>query len=290
MPKYFSINSFTILFLILILYLQHFVYKIKSINLPITSYLVLELNLFTSEGFSMVIPSHPIRIKILNISLNFILNNPPNSLVEIIINWSSDKEVIESLIHNFSSLAQKKKIILKYSIYNDTTINRRFLDSKYIKTPALFSYDDDIIMDPYDIEFGFKIWKKHRMQIVGFCHRCIGKNKHNFYYLCKNAPINLVLTNQAFISKELALQYYSKNNEQNTKFVQELNNCEDILMNFVATNISNLTAVLVQRYFISIKSKNGISNKAGHYKKRIICINKFYQSFKKIPPPINQYF
>lgn len=251
---------------------------------------------FFTQGFTMIIPSYSKRVKSLINSLEFILNNPPKSLFEIIINWASNNTQIEGVINGFSDLAKTKNISLRYSLYNDPSVNRRFSDANIMKTSALLSIDDDIRINPESLDFGFRVWENHQKQLVGFPCRCISKRKNIFFpkkikfsYYCDDIYSNrLILTGLAFLSRELISAYYSKNNKQNLNIVKKLNNCEDILMNFVAMNISNRSSILIQRRWVHIYSRNGISSKHNHRKIRDFCINAFYKSFHKLPLPITE--
>ena len=209
---------------------------------------------------------------------------------------SLQKFQIEQLIHNYSYLAQQKDILLRYSVRDDKTLGRRFRDFDSIRTSTIFSIDDDILMPSQNIEYGYRIWKKHPTQLVGFLARYLGIQKANVSgqrdILKYEVPgsfkkIRLILTGVAFIGRELALAYYSPDNKLNLNLVQTMNNCEDVLMNFVAMNKTNLSAVFVLKPFNHI-GKNRLSQKTRnkHFGNRTICVNKFYESFGRYPPII----
>ena len=188
----------------------------------------------TLTGYSMLIPSYERRKVALNQFLEYTLNKTPKSLCEIIISWSSNEDQIKQIISKYESGFKHKNINLKYTIHTDKTVNRRFLDAADTKTNAILSIDDDIRMNPVDIEYGYQIWQKHTNQIVGYNKRFIvmTKNEKLKYSYWGSMP-RLIITGIAFLSKSLCESYFSQNKE-NLDFVQKVNNCEDILMNFVA--------------------------------------------------------
>lgn len=248
-------------------------------------------------GFSMIVMSFDKRIKVLNTFLNFTLTNPPKSLSEIVISWgSNDDSSIKEIINNYSIRSQQNDILLRYSISEDKSLSRKFRDAESIKTSTILAIDDDILMPPENIEYGFQIWKKHPTQLVGYLARYISIQKAamdgRWDNLTYEVPgnfnrIRLILTNVAFVSRYLALAYYKPNNKENLNLVHELNNCEDILMNFVAMNESNLSAVFILRNYEHI-GLDGLSTtlRKSHFPNRNVCVNKFYRSFGRYPPII----
>lgn len=246
-------------------------------------------------GFSIITISFEKRVTVLNTFLNFTLFNPPKSLIEIVISWGSENEtIIREIVQRYKMLSIKNNILLRYSISNDKTLSRKFRDAVSIKTGTVLAIDDDILIPPENVEYGFEIWKKHPTQLVGYLARYMtitkAKFPGQFDNLTYDVPgsfdrIRLVLTNVAFVSRRLALAYYEPKNEKVLKIVHEMNNCEDILMNFVAMDESNLSAVFILRNYEHI-GFDGLSttHRNKHFKNRTICVNKFYHFFGRYPP------
>lgn len=248
-------------------------------------------------GFSMIIPSTEKRVNVLFKLLNFTFFDPPKYLSEIIISWGhGNTEMVDNLVNNFSQVAQRSSILLRYTIPNDKSLARRFHDADNIQTSTVLSIDDDILMPKENIEYGYEIWQKHPTQLVGYLARYLGIQKANFSdqrdILKYEVPgsfnkIRLILTNVAFMSRDLALSYYSPENELNVNLVRTMNNCEDILMNYVAMNRTNLSAVFVLKPYEHIGTVGLSTNsRVGHFNNRTICVNKFYESFGRYPPII----
>lgn len=235
----------------------------------------------------MLIPSYIKRLNHLRTSLSFTLKNPPNFLHEIIINWQDSKDEIEKLIKDLNNQTLTSNISIRYFIYNDTTVNRRFLYPPDIKTKVILSLDDDILMKPNDIDYGYQVWKNHTNQIVGYTPKGITIIGNSLKYFHK-IP-RMILTGIAFLNTKLIDLYYNNKNIENVEFVKKLNNCEDILMNYVATKEYNVSAVYVVRAYNQF-SEEGLASAKGNFEKRSICLNKFYKFFGVYPQPIKDIY
>ena len=141
-------------------------------------------------------------------------------------------------------------------------------------------------MNPVDIEYGYQIWQKHTNQIVGYNKRFIVMTKNEkLKYSDWGSMPRLIITGIAFLSKSLCESYYSQNKE-NLDFVQKVNNCEDILMNFVAVKNYDLPGIYVKRKYNHLRSRGISSKQKSHLNTRSNCLNFFFKSFGKLPLPI----
>lgn len=86
------------------------------------------------------------------------------------------------------------------------------------------------------------------------------------------------------MSQEIAFHYYAPFNRINTELVKSLNNCEDILMNFVAMNLTHLPSVYVKRLYKHIGS-SGLYTRSDHGFQRDLCVNSFYSQLPLIITP-----
>lgn len=50
-------------------------------------------------------------------------------------------------------------------------------------------------------------------------------------------------------------------------------------MNFIVTKNYNLSGVFIDRKYIHLGTKKGLSTSNDHYRKRDLCLNKFYGFF-----------
>jgi hypothetical protein len=99
----------------------------------------------------------------------------------------------------------------------------------------------------------------------------------------------MILTGAAFMDSEAAFsKYWGPEAEPGRALVDELFNCEDILINFVVANSSRSRSVEYIRpawvIDMSKLSSSAISRNTGtHYQKRTRCLLQFSQLFGGLP-------
>jgi len=175
----------------------------------------------------------------------------------------------------------------------ENSLNNRFKPDPLIKTRAVFELDDDIMMTCDDVERGFKAWRENSDRLVGFYPRLIDGNPLKYRderYARHRKGYNMILTGAAFINSELTFsRYWSKEMDTGRALVDELFNCEDILMNFILANstTSGHTVEYVHPAWAVDTSKLSSSaisrNTRGHYSKRTHCLLRFSQLYGGIP-------
>lgn len=99
-----------------------------------------------------------------------------SGLDSIHIVWSEPDPPSASLIkflhHSLHSNSRDgKKIVLKFDINQEDSLNNRFKEIKDLKTDAVFSIDDDIIFPCSSVEFAFNVWRSAPDTMVGFVPR-----------------------------------------------------------------------------------------------------------------------
>lgn len=172
------------------------------------------------------------------------------------------------------------------------SLNNRFEPDPLIKTRAVFELDDDIMMTCDDLERAFKAWRDHPERIVGFYPRLIDGSPlkyRNERYARNRRGYNMILTGAAFLDSEMAFsKYWSQEADQGRELVDELFNCEDILLNFI---LANSTASRTAEYIhpawavdTSKLSSSAISRDTeAHYRKRTNCLLKFSELYGGLP-------
>jgi hypothetical protein len=175
----------------------------------------------------------------------------------------------------------------------ENSLNNRFKPDPLIKTRAVFELDDDIMMTCDDVERGFMAWRENSDRLVGFYPRLIDGNPLKYRderYARHRKGYNMILTGAAFINSELTFsRYWSKEMDTGRALVDELFNCEDILMNFILANstTSGHTVEYVHPAWAVDTSKLSSSaisrNTRGHYSKRTHCLLRFSQLYGGIP-------
>ena len=241
--------------------------------------------------YSVVILSHQERLGTLRPIVCHYSYCP--SVAEIVIVWSNKEQYADSKVHleDFSSLAAPVRV--RYE--EENSLNSRFKPDPLLRTRAVLSIDDDILMRCSDIERAFSAWRRSPLALVGFHPRLLVQDPGgSVEYLPEKEAIrqgrfNMAVTSSAFLdaSKYYSL-FWSDKVAEARDLVNSKINCEDILMNFVVAwyhrehNISTDTVVNVRprrRIDISRATKVGISRGSQHLMTRGWCAEEFSKLF-----------
>jgi alpha-1,4-N-acetylglucosaminyltransferase EXTL3 len=158
------------------------------------------------------------------------------------------------------------------------------LKTNDVKTKCILAMDDDMLLDPKDIEFGYQTWKTFgggRSRMVGFIPRV--SNKDNTAYRIDGfKKYSMVLTKSAFFHTDWMDAYWS-NDERMTrmrKYVDDKFNCEDILMSFLHAYHTRQTPLYVKPHrFKDTGLVHGVSTNKNHLKERAVCVRVFAEEF-----------
>lgn len=207
------------------------------------------------------------------------------SVREIVVVWN--KGTPPDPLVDFDSA-----VPVRIRVESQNSLNNRFKPDPLIRTKAVFELDDDIMMTCDDVERGFRAWRENPNRMVGFYPRLAdGTPLHyrNERYSRCQAGYNMILTGAAFMDSETAFaKYWSQDVQKARAVVDELFNCEDILMNFI---LANQTSERVVEYVhaawaidTSKFSSSAISRDTqGHYDKRTVCLGQFSKIFHGVP-------
>ena len=99
--------------------------------------------------------------------------------------------------------------------------------------------DDDAHLRRDEIEFGFRTWRDHRTQIVGFPGRFHSWYNHEWNYNSNHTcELSMVLTGAAFFHKQYTYLYSYWQPQAIRELVDESMNCEDIALNFLVSHVT----------------------------------------------------
>jgi hypothetical protein len=126
------------------------------------------------------------------------------------------------------------------------SMNNRFRPDPGIKRRAVLSLDDDILVPCADVEAAFATWRRHPARLVGFYPRLAEPDApggplryHGEPAAAARGRYNLVLAGAAFMDADAFFPaYWAPALAPARALVDELRNCDDLLMNFVAGNAS----------------------------------------------------
>ncbi|KAK4207012.1 glycosyl transferase family 64 domain-containing protein [Rhypophila decipiens] len=243
----------------------------------------------TNDKFTIVMPTYR-RPDILNTTLSMIANATMPSLHEVVIIW---QDLNSTVPEDFTS---PSGIPFRFHKPERNSMNNRFLPLESYATQAILHSDDDISYDPADIEFTFQAWRQHgRYRITGPFPRCHGRNPkdNNLFYAQCRPWYSMILTGMAFVHISI-MDFYSSSHPIPTSIrehVDDIFNCEDLAMNFLASMITCDGPLHVngQKKYVFLESKTngteagGISKKPNHWGNRGRCMAHFEETIGFFP-------
>ncbi|XP_018495594.1 exostosin-1a [Galendromus occidentalis] len=175
----------------------------------------------------------------------------------------------------------------------------RFRPFEQIVTDAVLSLDEDVTLTTEEIDFAFLVWKQFRQQIVGYPARSHfwDERRSRWSYSSKwSNEYSMVLTSAAFYHSYYNALFTSLLTPRLIDFVNQVQNCEDILMNFLVTDVTSLPPVKVtQRKQYRDTSNAGVGavgalnnhfpsawNDPDHFRQRGECVARFASEFGRV--------
>ena len=128
----------------------------------------------------------------------------------------------------------------------ENEMQNRLLIASHLETDAVLHYDDDVLVDISDLELGFRVWRRHRADLVGFQPRVHTKTpdgswRYDFHL--SEGYYTLVVGKCFFVSKQL-METYAADSE-----LVALNRghfCEDLAINLLAVRAGSAGCRLVR--------------------------------------------
>ncbi|XP_060179574.1 glycosyltransferase family protein 64 C3-like [Lycium barbarum] len=285
------IMSFHIV-IILLLSMPLFVFSLGTCNSPPVNPLTLQTDQLTVliNGYS----EH--RIPLLqSIAATYAA---ASSVAAVVILWgnpTTPPQILSNLTESLATSSTPISILRQRS----SSLNLRFYPHKSITTRAVLICDDDIEPDPESVNFAFNVWRSDPDRLIGFFVRShsYDLSQKSWIYTMENSKYSIVLT-KFMILKLQYLHEYTCNKEyaKLRAKVEEKNNCEDILMNFVVAEEVRKGPILVGarrvRDWGDARNEGGemkerevglSSRKREHRKRRGECIAEFHRLLGKMP-------
>ncbi|KAK9097573.1 hypothetical protein Sjap_023070 [Stephania japonica] len=215
----------------------------------------------------------------------------------VLIIWGNPSTPIETLTNLTNSYYTAAPItVLRQST---SSLNSRFLPRQQIATRAVAICDDDVEIDSKSVEFAFKIWNSRPDNLIGFFSRShdLDLEKKTWIYTVHPDKYSIVLTKFMIMNTDYLYKYSCEGGEAMAKaraLVEEMVNCEDILMNFVAAKESGSGPVLVEGRRVrdrgdarnddgEVKGVGLSSRRREHRKRRGECIREFHRVLGRMP-------
>lgn len=213
------------------------------------------------------------------------------SVTRITVLWTADAAPPPlsdwSYLGGFPTSTQLQLVLARGS-----TVSERFAYFANSDTAAVLSVNDDTSLSTDEIDFAFSVWLNFPDRIVGFPARSHFWDdvKRSWRYSSKMSnEYSMVLTSAAFLHRYYGKLYADFLPESLRRTVDNFNNCEDILLNFLVSHVTHKPPVKVTQ---GRRSSNKEVQQAGvknpwadpqHFQQRQTCINTFVAGFGYMP-------
>ncbi|KAG7458266.1 hypothetical protein MATL_G00236340 [Megalops atlanticus] len=205
---------------------------------------------------------------------------------QIIVLWNCDKPLPAK--HRWPATAVPVIVIEGES----KVMSSRFQPYETIITDAVLSLDEDTVLSTTEVDFAFTVWQSFPERIVGYPARSHfwDANKERWGYTSKwTNDYSMVLTGAAIYHRYYHYLYTNFLPPSLKSMVDQLANCEDILMNFLVSAVTKLPPIKVTQKKQYKETMMGQSSRASrwadpdHFAQRQTCMNKFASWFGTMP-------
>ncbi|KAM6974165.1 exostosin-1b [Tautogolabrus adspersus] len=205
---------------------------------------------------------------------------------QIIVLWNCDKPLPAK--HRWPATSVPVIVIEG----ENKVMSSRFLPYETIVTDAVLSLDEDTVLSTTEVDFAFTVWQSFPERIVGYPARSHfwDSNKERWGYTSKwTNDYSMVLTGAAIYHRYYHHLYTNYLPTSLKSMVDQLANCEDILMNFLVSAVTKLPPIKVTQKKQYKETMMGQSSRASrwadpdHFAQRQTCMNKFASWFGAMP-------
>ncbi|XP_074842841.1 exostosin-1 isoform X1 [Carettochelys insculpta] len=205
---------------------------------------------------------------------------------QIIVLWNCDKPLPAK--HRWPATSVPVIVIEGES----KVMSSRFLPYDNIVTDAVLSLDEDTVLSTTEVDFAFTVWQSFPERIVGYPARSHfwDNTKERWGYTSKwTNDYSMVLTGAAIYHKYYHYLYTHYLPASLKNMVDQLANCEDILMNFLVSAVTKLPPIKVTQKKQYKETMMGQTSRASrwadpdHFAQRQSCMNTFASWFGYMP-------
>lgn len=205
---------------------------------------------------------------------------------QIIVLWNCDKPLPAK--HRWPATAVPVIVIEGES----KVMSSRFLPYDNIVTDAVLSLDEDTVLSTTEVDFAFTVWQSFPERIVGYPARSHfwDSTKERWGYTSKwTNDYSMVLTGAAIYHKYYHYLYTNYLPASLKNMVDQLANCEDLLMNFLVSAVTKLPPIKVTQKKQYKETMMGQTSRASrwadpdHFAQRQTCMNTFASWFGYMP-------
>ncbi|KAL8151427.1 hypothetical protein V2J09_021235 [Rumex salicifolius] len=211
--------------------------------------------------------------------------------------WSETDPPPDSLKAYLTKIVQSKsqmthKPNLRFDLNEEDNLNNRFKPIKDLRTDAIFSIDDDVIVPCDTLDFAFSVWQSAPSTMVGFVPRMLRSSKEKsgstsyeyrgWWSVWWTGRYSMVLSKAAFFHRKYLDIYTNEMPKSILDYVTRERNCEDIAMSLLVANVTGAPPIWVKGKIFEIGS-SGISSLKGHNGRRSQCLNDFISLYGTNP-------
>ncbi|KAL1256142.1 hypothetical protein QQF64_014203, partial [Cirrhinus molitorella] len=205
---------------------------------------------------------------------------------QIIVLWNCDKPLPAK--HRWPATSVPIIVIEG----ENKVMSSRFQPYDSIISDAVLSLDEDTVLSTTEVDFAFTVWQSFPERIVGYPARSHfwDNNKERWGYTSKwTNDYSMVLTGAAIYHRYYHFLYTHFLPNSLKSMVDQLANCEDILMNFLVSAVTKLPPIKVTQKKQYKETMMGQSSRASrwadpdHFAQRQTCMNKFASWFGGMP-------
>ncbi|KAM6959488.1 exostosin-1b [Aplochiton taeniatus] len=205
---------------------------------------------------------------------------------QIIVLWNCDKPLPAK--HRWPATTVPVIVIEG----ENKVMSSRFLPYETMVTDAVFSLDEDTVLSTTEVDFAFTVWQSFPERLVGYPARSHfwDSAKERWGYTSKwTNDYSMVLTGAAIYHRYYHFLYTHFLPASLKGMVDQLANCEDILMNFLVSAVTKLPPIKVTQKKQYKETMMGQSSRASrwadpdHFAQRQTCMNKFASWFGSMP-------
>ncbi|XP_043922995.1 exostosin-1 [Protopterus annectens] len=205
---------------------------------------------------------------------------------QIIVLWNCDKPLPAK--HRWPSTTVPVIVIEGES----KVMSSRFRPYDIITTDAVLGLDEDTVLSTTEVDFAFTVWQSFPERVVGYPARSHfwDNTKERWGYTSKwTNDYSMVLTGAAFYHRYYHYLYTHYLPASLKNMVDQLANCEDILMNFLVSAVTKLPPIKVTQKKQYKETMMGQTSRASrwadpdHFAQRQTCMNTFASWFGYMP-------
>ncbi|GAA5981896.1 hypothetical protein JCM10908_004658 [Rhodotorula pacifica] len=245
--------------------------------------------------------------------LKHLTTDPPPSLRQIVIIWQNIGVDLPDFLQPEALAAfESTGVTVTVRKSQQNSMNERFRPiadwDQPVKTRAVMIMDDDIVLRREALEWGYHEFvaanREGSGRIVGFTGRDF-EDKGNgewAYTVRPKETYSMVLSNAAWLRREWLDKYWEDSTEMEAlrNYVDKVFNCDDILINYLVSNLTGNAPLLLQpktplrviggdgmfaRGSVDANSTDDAAGSGGgvptasHFEQRKICLGDYFSHF-----------